>query len=128
MPSVHNRRTGRADIVALLIARGGDPLITNRRGETLLFAVDRQPEARALWELLVARGVDVNAAARGRTILMYAAREVSPEFFRFLLENGADPDAADSRGRTALDYAGGERKETIRRLLEAHRSGDAAPD
>lgn len=56
---------------------------------------------------LIARGVDVNAAAPdGRTALHYAAmRGIRPDAVVALVEAGADIGARDSSGRTPLDYA-----------------------
>jgi ankyrin repeat protein len=62
-----------------------------------------------LIEKWVAAGVDVNARTGpyGRTALMTAAasEQASPATLRTLLEKGADPNAEDSEGERALDWA-----------------------
>ncbi len=119
-------RTGNAEIVRMLIARGAD---ANAResslGETALMwaAAENHPEAvRALVE----HGADVNARSdklvypkdrfglegvttilpRGSwTALMYAARQGSLDAARALAEAGADLNLADPDGTTALELA-----------------------
>lgn len=49
---------------------------------------------------------DVNAKnGAGSTPLILAARNGRNDFVSMLLENGADPDAADNDGRIAMHYA-----------------------
>jgi ankyrin repeat protein len=119
-------RTGNAETVRMLIARGAD---ANAResslGETALMwaAAENHPEAvRALIE----HGADANARSdtlvypkdrfglegvttilpRGSwTAMMYAARQGSLEAARTLAEMGADLNLADPDGTTALELA-----------------------
>lgn len=118
---------GNADVVALLARHGADLAAPLRNGETLLFHVSRRPEARPVWELLLAHGVSIDAHPRGRTVLMTAARWGSDEFVEFLLENGADPMLEDDDGRTALDYARDERRELIERALKEREDASEDP-
>src|SRR5262249_54753750 len=56
--------------------------------------------------ILLAAGADVNEATpKDGTALVVAAASGREEFSNFLLENGADPNAADAYGVTALHYA-----------------------
>ncbi len=55
---------------------------------------------------LLANGGDVNARQRGGERLLHvAARRGDPRLLRFLIRKGADVDARDDLGRTALDVA-----------------------
>jgi hypothetical protein len=60
----------------------------------------------AIARLLLTYGADANyAALNGQTSLMAAASTQSEILVRLLLENGANPAAVDTLGRTAADYA-----------------------
>jgi len=50
-------------------------------------------------------GADVNEVSNGLTPLMFAARYNKVDIIKFLLENGADKNAKDGRGNSALKYA-----------------------
>ncbi len=50
-------------------------------------------------------GTDVNEKSNGMTPLMIAARYNKIEIIKFLLSNGAQLDAKDEKGFTALKYA-----------------------
>ncbi|MDY7107700.1 MAG: ankyrin repeat domain-containing protein [Planctomycetota bacterium] len=110
--------TGDVEPVELLARYGADLTARVYAARTLLFYASRDPEARPVWELLLAHGVNINAHPRGRTVLMIAARRGSTEFVEFLLAHGADPMMEDDRGRTALDYARGDRRAIIERAME----------
>lgn len=89
------------DLERLIKAYRGHPLGASVLPGALRTAViyDR-PEAV---KLLLAWGVDPNV---GRySALMHAAKEGKVEYVRLLLEGGADVNAADDEGKTALDYA-----------------------
>ncbi len=59
-----------------------------------------------LIEHLVAQGVDVDTRdGYGRTALMIAVDERNDGLVKFLLNNGADPNAADNDGDSPLDIA-----------------------
>jgi hypothetical protein len=108
--------------VTVLLDRGADPNACEAGSlwETLLEWVRRQPHAGrraltvafndcqdpAIFQQLLARGADVNAAGYGgRTILMDAAGWATPADIRLLASRGAKVDAQDQDGWTALVYA-----------------------
>jgi ankyrin repeat protein len=105
----------RGDINAVerLLQAGADPECKNPQGLTALMLAAGQgtePVIRAL----VKAGADVNRAetvsnpvTSGVTSLMAACSDSSGSVVavQTLLELGADPDARDSIGRTAYDYA-----------------------
>ena len=58
-----------------------------------------------MMELLVSMGADVNAKWDGRFPIIFAACEgVEPASLKWLLDHGANPNAADREGTSALDY------------------------
>ncbi|MGY1408236.1 ankyrin repeat domain-containing protein [Luteimonas sp. A611] len=104
-------RAGRVDQALALVEAGADvralPLDEDRdqRGLPVLAAV--LPDLRLL-RLLIARGVDLNAAHAGLTPLLAATRDSwhgRPEAVMTLLANGADPRNADRDGNTPLHHA-----------------------
>lgn len=90
---------GKVAILEALLDRGADA----SRGVELAAAHDR-PDAL---ELLMRRGVDVDERSgdQGRTPLAIAAGRGSEAALRVLLSHGADVNAVDAYGYTALDRA-----------------------
>jgi len=100
----------------LLLDRGAEVNAANRRGETALILAATQHETEGI-RLLLAKKPDVNRmTVEGRTALMQAidAPEdfdndkgivYSPAIAKLLIDSGADVNAADRRGNTALSLA-----------------------
>jgi uncharacterized protein len=119
-------RTGNVDVVKLLVDRGADVNARESQlGENALMwaAADNHPD---VVKLLVSRGADVNARSNALSFprdrfglegvltilprgswppLMYAAREGATDAARSLVELGADMNAVDPDGTTALVHA-----------------------
>jgi ankyrin repeat protein len=86
-----------------------------------IFAAIRRGDASKLARALSSKNVDARDED-GRTPLMHAvlAERPNPEIIRLLAERGADLNAADKGGWTALHFAGQDQKaEAVRALLEA---------
>ena len=94
-----------ADIVEALVKHGADVHVRSKGGFTaLLFAAQQGDIASA--RILVAAGADVNEAHPvNGTALVVAAASSREKFAIFLLENGANPNAIDIYGLSALHYA-----------------------
>jgi len=119
-------RTGNVNVVKLLVDRGANVNARESQlGENALMwaAADNHPD---VVKLLVSRGADVNARSNALSFprdrfglegvltilprgswpaLMYAAREGATEAARALIELGAEIDAVDPDGTTALVHA-----------------------
>ncbi len=104
-------RGGRIEDALAQVEAGADvhalPLPDWRDQRSLAMLAAVLPDLRLL-RLLIARGVDPNRRHGGLTPLLAATRDSyqgRPDAVMMLLANGADPDAADAEGRTALHYA-----------------------
>jgi hypothetical protein len=99
-----------------LLARGGSPDLRDSIGKTPLMLAAQHDRIESA-KLLLAHHAAVDATTYvkaepwgytlshdARTPLMYAAASGSLEMIRLLLDAGADPYRADSKGRRALDY------------------------
>lgn len=124
-PLHHAAGFGTIDTMTLLLDKGADANAKNRRGSTPLFwAIHDQAKVR----LLVSRGAAVKVKqVEGRSPLYQAALlgDALP-VIRYLLQNGADPNAATLIGLTPLNGAAlrGD-VDAVRVLIEAGALVDA---
>uniref|UniRef100_A0A1I8IPQ3 ANK_REP_REGION domain-containing protein n=1 Tax=Macrostomum lignano TaxID=282301 RepID=A0A1I8IPQ3_9PLAT len=123
-------RGGHAEVVRLLLGRGGCPVDAVARDcQTALHVACRMGNAEAVAVLLQA-GADPNATSKDAyTPLHAAAKEGHETVVRLLLDAGADPHAATRRGATPLHTAAKyDRAGVIRQLLltTTSRSGPAS--
>lgn len=91
------------ELVAALTAAGADVNAANRFGVTpLMYAVLAGP---GQVNILLAAGAKANAADdNGRTPLMLAAYDGKLDVVKLLVQAGADVNARDAKGQSALDY------------------------
>jgi ankyrin repeat protein len=125
-PLMRAARAGDAAVMRLLLAKGADPKLATKDGNTaLMFAAgvgyrDKNTtgsESDALEALKVSleAGLDLaRANTRGETALHGAATRGADTIVQFLVERGADLNAKTKQGHTPLDIAMG--KATVGQL------------
>lgn len=117
-PLVFAANNGYADLVRALLDHGSIPDVRDD-ANTALFGACGIGSLDAV-QALIAAGADVNAAClRRETALMEAAEWGDPKIVELLLAHGADPEARDEYGRTALSLVSGPYGGRIRRALVA---------
>lgn len=103
-PLMYAAAIGSAEAMTLLLDKGADANAKNDVGATpLIWAAGDPVKSR----ILIERGAVVKQGSKqGRTPLMLAAkRDGNSDLLRLLLAKGAEPDAKDGRGNTALMFA-----------------------
>jgi ankyrin repeat protein len=121
-PLIRAGKGGDVAVIRLLLDKGANAKAATRNGvNAIMMAANvnareedmtgrnkTEKDVIEAMRLLIARGVDVNAAeAQGRTALHGAAQWGLTDVVKFLHSQGANIDAADRRGLTPLDYAEG---------------------
>lgn len=99
--------TQRRDVLWMqfLLAQGANPNIADVKGVTPLVLATQLGFLDGA-ETLIAKGARVDVPnATGETPLIAAVHRHDVPMLRLLLKSGADPDRADSSGRSARDYA-----------------------
>ena len=111
-------RSGDVPVMKLLLEQKADPKLANKNGLTAVMLASgvgwdekiKGSEAEALEaaKLCVELGLDLNSATdRGETALHGAALRGADSIVKFLVEKGANINAADKAGLTPLDVAMG---------------------
>ena len=119
-PLITAAATGRAELAKLLLSRGAEVNAVSANGITALIAAAtvEQDQTEIVNELLN-RGSRVNVATReeGLTALMAASGNGYTKMVQALLAKGADVNARDRSGQTALHHAIMANKPEILELL-----------
>ena len=94
---------GKFAIVKMLVEAGADVRVTNNRGDTCLILAAISGHTETVRYLAGLKDVDVNHALNnGHTALHWAVHEGPPDVVQVLIDAGADMEAKDDRGRSAL--------------------------
>lgn len=119
MKAVHSERWRVSrGIVRLLIEHAAVVDARDNSGVTACMVCACYEYTHAL-EVLLSFGADVNLVdSRGRNACMRAAQQNCVGVMRLLLANGADLEVVSKEGLTAWDYAIGNRKRSIRALMQ----------
>lgn len=112
-------RYGDHSTIEMLLAAGADPEAVDKLGLRALHWASLRGN-RQTTKALLDNQADVNAQSEGRllTPLMFAARRGYTEVINDLLEAGADVEAIDNAGRTALMWALKESHPEAARILQ----------
>ena len=117
-PLSHAARSGRLEMVDLLLARGAPIDARNLAGATALYFAAEASHA-AIAARLIERGADVKLTGRsGISPIAAAAYAGNDEIVEALLTRGADERAPDETGKPPIVYAAaGARLDIVKRLL-----------
>jgi ankyrin repeat protein len=131
-PLMRAARAGDAPAMRLLLAKGADPKLTTKDGNTALqFAAGSgyrdkntkgtESEALEALKLMAGLGLDINGAnSRGETALHGAALRGADTIVQYLVDHGASLNLKSKAGFTPLDVAMG--KSVVAQLPVPHES------
>jgi len=121
-PLLRAAKAGDTPVIKILLEKGANPKVATRNGvngimmaanvatreEDMTGRSKTQKDAIETITLLIAAGTDINGADnQGRAAVHGAALWGLTDVITFLKQNGANINAPDKRGYTALDYARG---------------------
>jgi len=108
-----------SELLMLLIENGSDIFDFDDEGVSILDMAVTYNNLEMV-EYLIGKGLDINKTSRrsGFTSLMAAACYGRIEIAKILLENGANQEARDSKGFSAIDFARKMNKKSILELLD----------
>ncbi len=114
------------EMTQFLLAKGAK-ITTNKWGMTpLYYCFSTNDKDKALWDLLIAAGCDVNHNGERGTVLHNAQSHWNPTGVAYLLSKGADPSLEDADGETPLASAIKLKQDKIIKLLESAAKPGAA--
>jgi len=115
-PFTRAARSADIELMHLLLDKGADPKLVGKDNQTALMVAagvawtdhikGTEAEALETVKLCMSLGLDVNAATdKGETALHGAAHRGADSIAKYLIDNGANLNARNKRGFTALDLA-----------------------
>jgi len=112
---------GEKDVADLLIRRGADVNLRDKRGATPLWIAARGGH-KEIVELLIEKGADINASdgRREATPLLIAARSGHADVVELLIAKGADVNVPDNQGLTPLAMAKQGKHTEVVNVLRQH--------
>ena len=87
--------------------------------EHSLLGIAIKEKANTSFDYLIAKGANVEKACAGKTPLMYAAKYGNLAIAKALIKAGAMPNAENSKGQKALDYAIKHEQKELQAYLES---------
>lgn len=116
---LHHAAGSSREMTQFLLEKGAK-ITTNKWGMTpLYYCFSTNDKDKALWDLLIAAGCDVNHNGERGTVLHNAQSHWNPTGVAYLLSKGADPSLKDNDGETPLESAIKLKQDKIIKLLES---------
>jgi len=110
--------SGSLVLLEALVARGAT-LVEDKYGKTPLWnTLDTNFRKEEIWDYLFSLGEQLERVAGGDTPLLDAQMRRNETAVRYLLARGADAQAKDAKGRTALDRARELKQDGVIAILE----------